>query len=38
MRKAKRGKLLRQPAGVAVKDVAKQKLRPNTENFNTRTL
>ena len=38
MGEAKRGKLLRQPAGVAVKDVAKQKLRPYTENFNTSTL
>jgi hypothetical protein len=38
MGEAKRGKLLRQPTGVAVEDVAKQKLRPNTKNFNARTL
>jgi hypothetical protein len=35
---AKGGKLLRQPTGVAVEDVAKQKLRPNTEDLNTRAV
>jgi hypothetical protein len=35
MGEAKRGKLLRQPTSVAVEDVAKQKLRANTEDLNT---
>ena len=38
MWEAKRGKFLRQPTRIAIEDVAKQKLRPNAENLNTREL